>query len=248
MGEYFLRVLLRICPFSHGCIQGGVKMGQGKPFCFGFQGKFCGKLGIHVRPVIRCLPAEQCAFGDNQVRVSGEFHGVFAVTCIGAVADNSVFDFQTITKTSGCMNKFKGNESTRAVVAAFIYIPDFTGERKFMDRNGVFGSEKFPDRCSGSCLPDDVQRPESELGQQMKAFYMVYMKMAEKQINRQILLHIFVHFVNAVSGVQDNISGLRFDNRADSVAATGIKPAVCAKKCNFHAFFIYPLLFERKRE
>ena len=74
-------------------------MGENKFFRFGFNRKLCGKLRIHVRPVIGNLSAEQCAFRDKQIGISGKFFGVFAVTGIGALTYNFAVDFKPVTET-----------------------------------------------------------------------------------------------------------------------------------------------------
>ena len=87
----------------------------------------------------------------------------------------------------------------------------------------------------GALLAEDLQAlRETELIQDMQALDMVQMEMAEKEVDRQIVMDVAVGPVYAVACVQDYVVFTGVDEGADGVAGIAIVPAVGAEKDDVH--------------
>jgi len=77
---------------------------------------------------------------------------------------------------------------------------------------------------------------EVEFGQRMQADNVVQMKMAEEKVDgfRIPFIYIPVQFVEAASGIEDNLIIIRSYEDTDSVPGVGIIPAVRAQEDHSH--------------
>ena len=92
--------------------------------------------------------------------------------------------------------------------------------------------------CSRALLAEDGQAGEAELAQDVQPLDVVQVKVAEKEVDRQVVLDVAVGFVDAVSGIEDDVVLIRIDEGADGAAGGAVVPAVGAEKDDLHRFYL----------
>ncbi len=210
-------------------------MGESQPFRPGPQGDIGCILRVEVRPLWILLTGLVGALRDEQVGVLGQMNRVIADACIRTVGYGLAVQIEAVAQTGRDVHQKLALHGKGHLVKPgreFAYL-DRIGQL-FQGNGERLVDNSIQDRF-GALLAEDLQAlRETELVQDMQAFDMVQMEVAEEEIDRQVVMDVAVGPVDAVASVEDDVVLAGIDKGADGVTGIAIVPAVSAEKDDVH--------------
>ena len=212
-----------------------IEVGEGEAFGFGPPGNGGCSLGIEVRPGRVLFAGQVGAFGNEQVGVRRQEHGILADASVRAVGDDLAVQIEAIAHTGRGVHQETAVESKGQLVGARGKLAKLhrVGQPIQGDGEGLVDNSI---QCrSGALLAEDGEAGETEFAEDVQPLDVVQVEVAQKEVDGQLVLDVAVRFVKAVSGIEDDVVLVGVDEGADGVTGGAVVPAVGAEKDDLHA-------------